>query len=101
MAAQITSKAVWPLIKRTFNEWLEDKVPKMSAALAYYLTISLAPLLVITLKIVGVVFGAQAAGRQLHDQIAARLFRAQLQSPNRAYWSRLAQHGRVRHHSPK
>ena len=71
MSAEFTPKAIWPLTKRTFNEWLEDKVPKMSAALAYYITVSLAPLLVITLKVVGVFFGAKAASTQVHDQIAS------------------------------
>jgi membrane protein len=71
MPAEMSAKAIWPLTKRTFNEWLEDKVPKMSAALAYYITVSLAPLLVITLKIVGVAFGPKAASTQVHDQIAS------------------------------
>jgi membrane protein len=71
MPADINIKSIWPLLKRTFNEWFEDKVPKMSAALAYYVAVSLAPLLVIIVKVVGVVFGPKAAAGQLHGQIAS------------------------------
>ncbi len=41
----------------------------MSAALAYYTAISLAPLIVITLKVIGVVAGAQTASTSVHDQL--------------------------------
>ena len=30
------------LLKQTFSEWLEDKVPRLGAALAYYTVFSLA-----------------------------------------------------------
>jgi membrane protein len=33
------------LIKETFSEWSEDKVPRLAAALAYYTAFALAPLL--------------------------------------------------------
>ena len=41
---------------QTFNEWLEDKAPQLGAALAYYTVFSLAPLILILLAIVGVIF---------------------------------------------
>jgi membrane protein len=41
---------------QTFNEWLEDKAPQLGAALAYYTVFSLAPLILVLLAIVGVVF---------------------------------------------
>ena len=47
---------IWPLLKRTFNDWLEDKAPKLAASLALYAMLSLAPMLVIFLKVVGIVF---------------------------------------------
>jgi len=46
---------VW-LFKTTFNEWLEDKAPQLGAALAYYTVFSLAPLILVLLAIVGVIF---------------------------------------------
>jgi membrane protein len=61
--------AIWPLFKAAGAQWLEDKAPRLGAALAYYTVFSLAPLLVIVIAIAGFVFGAQAAEGQLTAQI--------------------------------
>jgi membrane protein len=50
------------LLKQTFQEWLQDKVPQLGAALAYYTVFSLAPLILVLLAIVGVVFRNDPAG---------------------------------------
>jgi membrane protein len=50
------------LFKQTFNEWLEDKAPQLGAALAYYTVFSLAPLILVLLAIVGVIFREDPAG---------------------------------------
>lgn len=42
--------------KDTARTWLEDKVPRLAAALAFYTILSAAPLLVIVLAIAGLVF---------------------------------------------
>ena len=52
---------VWSLAKRTFSAWSEDKCPRLAAALALYTMLSIAPLLVITIKIVAVRLGDDAA----------------------------------------
>src|SRR6184192_1379529 len=44
------------LLKQTFSEWLEDKAPQLGAALAYYTVFSLAPLVLVLLAIVGLIF---------------------------------------------
>jgi len=44
------------LLKQTFNEWLQDKAPQLGAALAYYTVFSLAPLILVLLAIVGMIF---------------------------------------------
>jgi len=62
-------KGYWGLLKETANEWLEDKAPRLGAALAYYTALSIAPLLVIAIFIAGLVFGKQAAQGHLLDQI--------------------------------
>jgi membrane protein len=53
---------VFSLLKQTFQEWLQDKVPQLGAALAYYTVFSLAPLVLVLLAIVGVVFRDDPAG---------------------------------------
>jgi membrane protein len=50
------------LLKQTFNEWLQDKAPQLGAALAYYTVFSLAPLILVLLSIVGVIFRKDPAG---------------------------------------
>jgi membrane protein len=50
------------LLKQTFSEWLEDKAPQLGAALAYYTVFSLAPLVLVLLAIVGVIFRNDPGG---------------------------------------
>jgi membrane protein len=57
----VTVRDGWELVKQTFVEWDEDKVSRLAAALAYYTAFSLAPLLVISIGIAGMVLGEEAA----------------------------------------
>jgi membrane protein len=50
------------LLKQTGQEFLQDKAPQLGAALAYYTVFSLAPLILILLAIVGVIFRKDPAG---------------------------------------
>jgi len=53
---------VFGLLKQTVQEWLGDKAPQLGAALAYYTVFSLAPLILVLLAIVGVIFRDDPAG---------------------------------------
>lgn len=46
-------KEVWGLFKSAMHDWSKDKVPRLSASLSYYTIMSLAPLLVITVAVLG------------------------------------------------
>jgi len=50
------------LVKQTAQESLQDKAPQLGAALAYYTVFSLAPLILVLLSLVGVIFRHDAAG---------------------------------------
>src|SRR5436190_5728505 len=50
------------LLKQTAMEWLDDKAPQLGAALAYYTVFSLAPLVLVLLAIIGVLFRDDPAG---------------------------------------
>jgi membrane protein len=50
------------LLRQTFQEWLQDKAPQLGAALAYYTVFSLAPLVLVLLAIVGIIFRDNPAG---------------------------------------
>jgi len=57
------------LFKETFNEFMEDNVLKLSAALSYYTIFSLPPLLIIIISLSGVFFGEDAVRGELFGQI--------------------------------
>jgi membrane protein len=68
------AKAVWGLIRETFQDWSEDKAPRLAAALAYYTIFSLAPLLVLVIAIAGFVLGNNDSIRQeLLGQVQAMM----------------------------
>ena len=50
------------LFKQTTEEWIADKAPQLGAALAYYTVFSLAPLILILLAIIGLLFRHDPAG---------------------------------------
>src|SRR6187402_2367156 len=56
------------LLVETYNQFLDDKGFKMSAALAYYCAFSLGPLLIIIISIAGFVFGEDAARGEIVKQ---------------------------------
>jgi membrane protein len=62
-------KTVWELLKETISDWSQDKASRLAAALAYYTTFSIAPLLVIVIAIVGLIFGREAVQGQIEAQI--------------------------------
>lgn len=57
------------LLKDTFREWREDGANRLAAALAYYTTFSLAPLLVLIIAIAGLAGGREAAQTQTMAQV--------------------------------
>lgn len=63
-------KDIWEMVKTAGSNWVEDKVPRMGAALSYYTIFSLAPLLVIAIGLAGLIFGRDAAQHQIVGQIA-------------------------------
>ena len=65
----MSPKALVDLLKQAFAEFSADKVPRLGAALAYYTVFSLAPLLVVLISIVGLVYSQQAAQGQIQGQI--------------------------------
>jgi len=58
----LSPKNLRGLFVTTFNEWLADKAPAQGAALAYYTVFSLAPLILVLLAIIGVIFRKDPSG---------------------------------------
>jgi membrane protein len=57
------------ILKATFQEWGEDKVPLLAAGLAYYTLFSIAPLLLILVGALGLILGENAAQSALMEEI--------------------------------
>jgi membrane protein len=62
-------KAIPVLLKETLFEWYADRGSRLGAALAFYTLFSLAPLLMISIAIIALVFGREIAYTQLIQQI--------------------------------
>lgn len=69
-SALIRPASLWGMLKQTFTDWSNDKVPRLGAALAYYTVFAIVPLLIIIIAIIGLVFGQEAAQSYIFDQIA-------------------------------
>jgi membrane protein len=50
---------VWGLLSETYQAWRQDNAPTLGAALAFYATFSMAPLLIIVIAIFGVILGKE------------------------------------------
>jgi membrane protein len=64
------------LLRQTFDEWNDDKAPRLGAALAYYFLFSIAPLLLIATAVAGLIYGEEAARGQVAAEISATFGRA-------------------------
>ena len=62
------ARSWWEMLKMTYEDWSEDKAPRLGAALAYYTVFSLAPLLIIVLAIAGLMFDAETIRSQISQQ---------------------------------
>ena len=60
---------IWYLTKTTAMEWWKDNALRLSAALSYYITLSLAPLLLIVIAITGFLMGNTDAREAIMVQI--------------------------------
>jgi membrane protein len=63
------AREYWRLLKKAFWAWNDDYAASMGAALAYYTTFSLAPLLLIVIALAGLVFGEDAARGAIVQQL--------------------------------
>jgi membrane protein len=55
------------------KDWVEDKAPRLAAALSYYTAFSLPPLLVLLVGIAGLVYGTDAVRERMTNEISELL----------------------------
>lgn len=71
----MTIKEYWKLLVEIIDKWVDDKAPKLGAALAYYTVFSLAPLLIIIISVAGFIFGKDAAQGQIVSEMESLIGR--------------------------
>ncbi|HEY0984142.1 YihY/virulence factor BrkB family protein [Schlesneria sp. T3-172] len=89
MVIKLMSREAWNLLRQTASDWSEDNVPRLGAALSFYTALSIAPLLVLSLRVAASVFGEEAARGEIESQIqsmigeqGAEAIQSMLQSAN-------------------
>ncbi len=63
-------RAMWSIIKQSFSDFIENKVLKLSAALAFYTIFSLPAMLIIIISISDIFYGREAVEGTLFHQIS-------------------------------
>ena len=57
------------IFSASFEEWSRQKAPRLGASLAFYMLLSIAPLLLVLVSVVGLVLGQQTAQADIISQI--------------------------------
>lgn len=62
-------KGLWKVLKQCFNGFIDDKIMKLSASLAYYTIFSMGPLLIVIIYLCSIFFGREAIEGTIYGQI--------------------------------
>ena len=90
-------KAAWDFFAETYNEWRKDNAMTLGAALAFYTTFSMAPILIIVIVIFGFIFGEKSAQAEIikrvqeligeQGAIAVRMMIHAAYQPGHGFWA--------------
>jgi membrane protein len=69
MAKKFTPKSVFNLLKEAGNGFIDDKVIKLSAALAYYTVFSIGPTIIIIIYLAGAIYGQDAVQGTVFEEL--------------------------------
>jgi membrane protein len=67
--AKKQTRAVWDLLAETYRQWSRDNAPTLGAALAFYTTFSLAPLLIVAMAVAGFIFGRAEVQAEIFQRL--------------------------------
>ncbi|MDC7681702.1 YihY/virulence factor BrkB family protein [Asticcacaulis sp. BYS171W] len=65
----LTGKLLLQMLMEAFQEWNDDKAPRLGAALAFYSILSIGPLLLIVTGVAGLAFGRDAVNGYLFAEL--------------------------------
>ena len=66
---RLNYRPLWPLFRRTFSKWSDHNATRLSASIAFYTLLSLAPLVILATAIAAIVFGRTAAQARLLNEV--------------------------------
>jgi membrane protein len=69
-------RSLWSLVSETFIEWDRDNAMQLAATLAFYTVFSFAPVLILLVAVASLIFGSQAAGTEVIEQLQRVLGRS-------------------------
>jgi membrane protein len=69
MRKKVTVKGIWQVLKDSFKGFSDDRITKLSGALAYYTVFSFGPLLIVLIFLAGIILGQDAAQGQVYSQM--------------------------------
>jgi membrane protein len=69
MKKKMTPRAVWHLLQKAFTGFSDDKVLKLSGALAYFTVFSIGPMLIVIIFLAGIFYGREAIEGSVFGQI--------------------------------
>jgi membrane protein len=67
--SRITVKGLWAVLKDAGSGVMKDKVPKLSASLAYYTLFSIGPMLIVIIYHANIFYGKDAIKGRLFGEI--------------------------------
>lgn len=69
MVGEIRSTGFETIVRKTLSDWSDDNAPRLGAALAFYMLLSLAPMVLLTIAGVSLVFGRSASQAEIVNQV--------------------------------
>ncbi|MBV7339349.1 YihY/virulence factor BrkB family protein [Chloroflexi bacterium TSY] len=57
------------MLQMTFEKWYTDNIPRHAAVLAFYALFAVAPILLLTVEVMGLIYGREAAEAQVLTQV--------------------------------
>jgi membrane protein len=60
---------IWPILKGSFNDFIDNKALRMSAALAYYTVFAIAPMLIVIISLCDIFYGREAIEGSIYQHI--------------------------------
>jgi len=69
MQRKASIATTWKILKNSFRGFSDDKIPKLSGSLSYYMIFSMGPLLLIIITVCGIFFGRDAIEGGIYKQL--------------------------------